>query len=944
MQAQSCHYGAVVQGATLMGLFTPRSLLEAVAAELDLARTPVGDGMVTPVPSLPTEVDVALALGWLQANLLPCLGVVDSQQRFVGLVSRQRLQNVVAGLDIACGQSRGKAQGCPTSGINSLSPPGDGGVREVCFQAIFEQLNVGICQASLDGHLIDADPSLCQMLGYTREELMGMPFQQLTHPDDLELDLQKYQQLFTANLASVTLEKRYLHRDGRPIWVALTVCLVRDGQGLPQCSIGVSQDISDRKATEMALRRSEERFALAIQESKVGVWDWRPRSDELYLSPNLPKLLGYDNGPTMTTMATWQSYIHPKDVDGLIAALQAHLADPSRRLDCTYRMVHRNGQLRWMLSRGQAIRDGKAAPLRITGTHTDITAVKQAEAALRASHRRMTNILESITDAFFALDQHWRFTYLNQRAEQFLRRPSTVLLGENLWYEFPEALGTLFSQKFRQAMTQRQSLTFEDYFARTDSWYEVHVYPTHDGLAVYFQDITHRKQIEERLAHEALHDALTGTPNRTYFMEQLETAVAEAKQSIEVAFAVLFIDLDRFKIINDSLGHLVGDQLLIECARRFKLVVEDVGMVARLGGDEFAVLLHAVTDLDDAMAVADRIHAALQTPLTLAGQEIFISASVGISSNLSGSIEAVDFLRDADTAMYQAKNNGRGQSACFDPHMYEQVSTQLTLENDLQRALDRQELGLHYQPIVDLASGQLIGFEALVRWHHRRWGLISPEAFIPLAEETGLILAIGEWIQLEACQQLQRWQRQFPETAALVMHVNLSVKQFASAQLIASIDATLAQTDLSPHHLRLEITETALIENQDTAAAILTALHERGIQLCIDDFGTGYSSLGMVQQFPAQILKIDRSFIHRIDVDQRGMAMVQTILALAQNLGMTTIAEGVETDGQLTYLRQLGCPYAQGYRFSQPLPAADIELLLQTWPWSRAALEKLAPQ
>ncbi len=681
---------------------------------------------------------------------------------------------------------------------------------EARFRAIFEQMGVGVCQASLDGQLTDANPGMCRLLGYRRADLVGKTFIEITHPDDLGLDLQHYNRLLAGDLDSFTIEKRYCHRDGSHVWVALTVCLVRDDQGEPLFSIGVSQDISDRKQEE--------------------------------------------------------------------AERQA------------------------------------------------------AELALQASHRRIHNILESITDAFFALDQQWRFTYLNQRAEQVLQRSRQRLLGQNLWHEIPEALGTSFSKDLRRAMAERVSLTVEDYMAHADSWCEFHVYPTPEGLAVYFQDVSDRKLIEDRLAYEAFHDSLTGSPNRAFFMDQLTAAALAAQASTEVAFAVLFIDLDRFKVINDSLGHLVGDQLLVECAQRLGSVVREGDLVARLGGDEFAILLRTIATIDEALVVADRIHEVLQTPLLLAGREIFVSASVGLASTLTGAVEAVDFLRDADTAMYQAKAQGRGQSVLFDPAMHEQVSTRLTLENDLQRAIARQELTLHYQPIVDLATHQLIGFEALVRWHHPRWGLISPAQFIPLAEETGLILAIGVWTQMAACQQLQAWRQRHPQAADLVISVNLSVKQFANPHLIDTIDAALAATGLSSDRLRLEITESALIDNPKTAESMLKALRERGIQLGIDDFGTGYSSLSMVHQFPMQMLKIDRSFIHSMATDPRGVAMVQAILALAQTLGMTAIAEGVETASQLHQLQQLGCPYAQGYHFAKPLPADQAEHLMLHWP------------
>jgi diguanylate cyclase (GGDEF)-like protein/PAS domain S-box-containing protein len=1194
-------------------------------------------------------------LGWDEANLVGqsprALGVIHNRRQFVQL-RRQLLQtgwvsNAEIDTRTADGQIKTllvsseltefQGQTCLLSIGKDITERQQNqaaiNAAEARFRAIFEQVSVGICQADSDGLLVDVNPGMCKMLGYSRAELMQKTFQQITYPADLDLDLTQYQQLMAGQIPAMAIEKRYLHREGYPIWVTLTVCLVRDEQGVPLFSLGVSQNIEDRKAAELALRRSEERFALAIENSKVGVWDWHPETNELYVSPNLQSLLGCPAGNL--TMDHWLSQVHLEDVAGLKDTLMQHQTQP-HPFEQTYRMVNHGGGVRWILSRGQRIGEADHGPLRLAGTHTDITDLKQAEVDIQASHQHITDILESITDAFFALDRHCQFTYLNQRAEQLLQRPAADLLGQNAWYEFSELLGTEFSKQFLQAMAHRQSVAFEEYSVITQSWYDVHVYPTQeDGLAVYFQDITERrlayqkiehqirreqalnrviqairrsldletifataarevarllqvdyvniqryqdsslvwqvvaeyrtqpnqvsllnqvgtagetpmtqrlrraavvtlsaaepsppllqalpgawllvplavseaqpwgclgihrptqasatvwqtseielvstvadqlaiaiqqaqtleqarhdleerqraearlkeaqriahtgnwelrlpsrtllwseemfriyglaphphplsledqldaldegdryqwqyhlamacldgqtlnlegtirrpdggrrvvqllgrpqrneagdivglvgtltditerKQIEERLAYEALHDPLTGIPNRACFMEQLNAAVQQAKTGSDQAFAVLFIDLDRFKVINDSLGHLVGDQLLIECAHRLGTVVRGQDLVARLGGDEFAILINDITTLDEAVQVAERIHDVLRIPVLLEDREIFISASVGVSSNLTGSVEAVDFLRDADTAMYRAKHNGRGRSALFDPQMYEQVNTQLTLENDLQRALERGELRLAYQPIVNLQTSQVVGFEALLRWYHPQWGVISPSTFIPLAEETGLILSLGEWIQTTACQQLQQWRQHLPQATELMISVNLSVKQFANPNLIASIDAALTTAHLDPHYLRLEITESALIENPETAESLLSALRERGIQTCIDDFGTGYSSLSMVHRFPVQILKIDRSFTTRLEGDPRGVAMVQSILALAQSLGMNAIAEGVETVAQWQQLQQLGCPYAQGYYIAKPLLADEVESFLQRWP------------
>ncbi|PZD73711.1 Cyclic di-GMP phosphodiesterase Gmr [Acaryochloris thomasi RCC1774] len=437
------------------------------------------------------------------------------------------------------------------------------------------------------------------------------------------------------------------------------------------------------------------------------------------------------------------------------------------------------------------------------------------------------------------------------------------------------------------------------------------------------QEVMERRQAQERLAHMAWHDHLTDLPNRAWFMKVLQQSIKRAQQEENYAFAVLFLDCDRFKVINDSLGHLIGDQLLIQVAKRLANVIPENVTLARFGGDEFTLLLDEIPGLEAATDVGQQLLEELTQSFQLGQQEIFISASVGIAMGSRAYDLPEALLRDADIAMYRAKTLGKACYQVFDTAMHQHAQTQLRLETDLRRAIERQEFLVNYQPIISLTTLEITGFEALVRWHHPQRGLVSPGQFIPIAEETSLIVPIGLWVLKESCQQLVTWQQMLGgETVpTLKMSVNLSVKQFSQPDLIDRIDQFLEQMELQGHLLTLEITESALMDNPEAASQVLTALRDRNIQLAIDDFGTGYSSLSYLHRFPVDILKVDRSFINRIEDQDNGLRIVEATLAMAHSLGMQVVAEGVETQAQALQLQQLGCEYAQGYLFSKPLAA-----------------------
>ena len=465
-----------------------------------------------------------------------------------------------------------------------------------------------------------------------------------------------------------------------------------------------------------------------------------------------------------------------------------------------------------------------------------------------------------------------------------------------------------------------------------------------EKLVIVNRDITERKRAQEMLAHSALHDVLTNLPNRALFLDRLQHAIIRARRHSDYKFAVLFFDLDEFKVLNDSLGHSAGDELLVQISQRLAAglretdtvsrsetenhSIADEGSLARLGGDEFTVLLEDVSDVGNAVRVAQRILNKWLTPFAVDGQEVVISASIGVAMWSPGYVEAEHLVRDAEIAMYRAKRGGKARCEVFDPDMHARAVRRLKLERDLRKAVDCGELRVYYQPIVALSTGRIVGFEALSRWQ-RPEGLVLPGEFIPVADETGLIIPINRLVLQDACDQLRSWQREFPSEPPLMMSVNIAPRQFAQQDLLKDVALVIEQAGLAPDTLQLEIMETTAMGDAEKAAETLAALQAVGVRLSIDDFGTGYSSLSRLQRLPVNCLKVDRSFICRMDEDRDSEEIVRLIIAMAHALRMKVVAEGTETETQIGTLRRLGCEMAQGYLFSRPAPAEVIADLLR---------------
>jgi diguanylate cyclase (GGDEF)-like protein/PAS domain S-box-containing protein len=582
---------------------------------------------------------------------------------------------------------------------------------------------------------------------------------------------------------------------------------------------------------------------------------------------------------------------------------------------------------------------------------------KRAEEASQASESRYRLLAENTNDLICLHSPNCQLVYVSPSCKLLLGYDCEELIGQTFYSFIHPEDGDRFHQEAQVVLHSLQSAKLQPitYRMRQKSgsyiWLETLTKSILDPtgqitqLQTTSRDITERVQAQESLRYGAFHDSLTGLPNRDLLIERLELAIKRIKRHYDYHFAVLFLDLDRFKVINDSLGHGAGDQLLIAVAHKLQSILRNSDLAVRLGGDEFVILLDGIKDIQDAVRATKRVFRELAIPLVIGGRELYINTSIGIAFGTNAYTQAADILRDADIAMYQAKKQGRGSYEIFNAAMHKAALYRLHLENDLRQALERQELVVYYQPIIDLRGvrikkgmvqqqdprkirpEQIMGFEALVRWQHPHRGLLSPLEFIPLAEETGLIVTLDRWIFSTACQQLAAWQTKFP-CYNLKMNMNLSAQDLMQGDLIAHIDAVLAATGVSGASITIEITESTLIDDINQTIALLEQLRARKIRVSIDDFGTGYSSLSYLPRLPADNLKIDRSFVGQMEQGNRNYQVVSTIIALSNQLDLGVVAEGIETMQQLQWLQELGCEFGQGYLFAQPSTSEAIEELL----------------
>jgi diguanylate cyclase (GGDEF)-like protein/PAS domain S-box-containing protein len=832
------------------------------------------------------------------------------------------------------------------------------------YQALFDSATFSIVETDLSGRIVDCNPALARMLLASQDDFRAckmlslMPSKWHDKEESTSADV-------VENGVTDEYEVELRKSDGTIFPVAVKKWLQTDQQGKAQGIWMLVRDVTDTKKNDdvvyqriILLLENQIRYQSLLASVPIGVLTFDKAGRINSVNPAIEELLGYASfeivGKKLDEFVT-----SPRGHPLPITVRQAHTAVAKCRdnkilpIQITFSDLHTKGQvlytaflrditvdvqIRETLQR--AHEELEARVRKETAEIARLSDALQAEISERTWAQEQFRIaVESAPNGLLIVDQEENIALVNAHIEQLfgysrdelVGRPVEILLPERFRKQ-PGQQDSLFTSPNEIWMGRSQELYG---LRKGDAEFPVEIglnpirTPKGKGVLVAIVDITERKRIESELKRTAFHDSLTGLPNRTLFLDNLLRLNASAKRHGHHPFALLFLDLDRFKVINDTLGHMAGDKLLIEMAHRLVECTREEDTVARLGGDEFAILLEQIRGPEDAVRVAKRTIERLADPLMLDDNEVSVCASIGIALSLTGEKTPEDLLRDADMAMYQAKTRRSGYQI-FDAKMHARALERMHLEMDMKRAIERKQIHVHYQPIVSLENSKLVGFEALARWQHNGRRAVSPADFIPLAEETGLVGPLSSEIFREACRQMRNWQVRFPMNDNCFISVNVSSKQVSHGGLVDELDEVLHETGLDPQYLRLEITESALVENARVAAHTLSQLKKRRIKLCLDDFGKGFSSLNYLHRFPIDVIKIDRSFVRRLGATlatehgkRRPYEIIRTIVALAQILGLQVVAEGVEITQQLNVLKEIGCHFGQGFLFAPALEATE---------------------
>lgn len=749
------------------------------------------------------------------------------------------------------------------------------------------------------------------------------------HPDDREHALELFNKVVSER-AFLDIESRIVLPDGQVRLVNAKAETIYNEKDSPRIKmIGTIQDTTERRNSEEALKQSEARFRDLFENANDLIYTHDLQGNFTSLNRAGELITGYSREEALTM-----------NIAEVVAPefLEKARTMTSRKMDGempgTYELeIIAKSKQRVVLEISTRLIVIDGMPVGVQGIARDITQRREAEDSLHKALSLLSSTFESTADGIVVMSLEREIVTCNRKFVEMWGLDDEIIEskdGKRLIHLISEQIKDEddFRRQLEEVYADPESIATEVIELTDGRIFERYSQPQYlegkpIGRVACFRDITERNLAEERLRHYALHDTLTELPNRVAFMNHLRQAVERAGNSAYAKFAVLFLDLDRFKVINDSLGHAVGDKLLVAIAERLTSCVRPGDIVARLGGDEFTILLNRSGDTDEVVGVAERLQQRISEPFKIDNYEVFTTASIGIIVSGDMARQAEEYLRDADAAMYRAKESGKARHEVFDREMHVRNMNLLQVETDLRHAVDRHEFEVLYQPIVELTTGRVNEFEALIRWRHPVHGLVGPDEFVHVAEETGLIIPIGKWIIEESCRQIAEWQRRFRKK--LSISVNLSAKQLMHPNLVAQVKEILSESSLEPEQLKLEVTESTVMEHSDRSLKVLCDLDQLGVRLSTDDFGTGYSSLSYLQRFPFERLKIDRSFINIMDTDEKSGAIVKTILMLGENLKIDVVAEGIETVAQLEKLRSLGCLTGQGYLFSRPIDRETAE-------------------
>ncbi len=901
------------------------------------------------------------------------------------------------------------------------------------------------CCIDFEGRLLQVNPAFETLLGYSAEALVGRRCGVAVDPQDhnqIEAALARMQR----GEIVPAFEVRAISVSGQVHWIEITPTAGGDIIYI------IARVITPHKLAEAQLLSNQRLFQIAGETALIGGWSVDMAVGLPNWSDEVCRIHGVAPGfqPTVEQAIAFYAPSSQARIQEVFTACCQQGVSFDEELE----VITYQGKHIWVRVIGRAVRDKGGQIPQVQGSTQDITEQKQLRENLSKLAKRLTTTLDSITDGFFTLDTHWRFTYVNSEAERILKRSKGELLGQHIWDSFPDAKGSRFDDEYQRAARQQKAVHFEDFNPRLGLWAEVHVYPSAEGLTVYFRDVSERKASEHQLtllersvesstngviivdaqsrelpmvyvnaaferitgysrsealgrncrflqgedtdpatvkqlreavaeqrdvhvvirnyrrdgkvfwndlyispvrdetgevthylgvqndvteqreyqaqlAYNANHDALTGLPNRVMLGQRLEEGCLLARR-YQRFIAVLFIDLDDFKPINDTLGHEVGDFILVEVAKRIEDELRPWDTVARFGSDEFVVLLPDLAHEKDVVQVVERLLQRLTPPYWYRGSELRITASIGIAINDGSTDNPRQLVQQADLAMYKAKRRGRNTYHWYTEDLNRKVSERVSLRSALQQAIEQQQFTLHYQPQIHAPSGRVVGVEALIRWQHPERGNIPPSDFISLAEDTGQIIPISDWVLSTACRDAKHLNA--IGVGPITMAVNVSPMQFQRPGFLASIEQALVDSGLTPVLLELEITEGVLMDSAEQAIKALQELRALGVHVALDDFGTGFSSLSYLKRLPINKIKIDRSFVRDVITDHNDAAIINGVVAMAEKMGLEVLVEGVETSEQFSYLTQCHCDYFQGYYFARPMPLEALCAFLASPP------------